>query len=104
MNDLISHLESVWKNSNTLALSLVVSGMALALWDDTHPQSPGWSIGMLALMAGVMSLRPEMRFLEKIAWIFILVAFTVLEVEAIKTNDDEKPKRRGTLKINIFRK
>lgn len=94
MNDLISRLESIWKTSDILGWSLVSAAMAVALWDDKHPHSPGWSIGMLALMAGVMSLRPEMRFLEKIAWIFILVAFTVLEFEAIKTNDDETKKTR----------
>jgi hypothetical protein len=36
-----------------------------------------------------MSLRPDMRFLEKMAWIVVLAAFTSLEVEAIKTNDNE---------------
>jgi hypothetical protein len=73
---------------------LVLVATAIALWDYRHPHSPGWSIGMLALMAGIMSLRPDMAFPEKLAWVLILVAFTHLEVEAIRVNDKETQKTR----------
>src|SRR5271156_4821805 len=82
-----SVLERVWKNSRVVAWVLVLAGMGIAYWTASHPQSPGFAIGILAAVAGVMSLRPEMHFAEKLAWIGLLVAFTVLEVHAIKVGD-----------------
>jgi len=63
--------------------------MALALWAGFWPRSPGVSIGLLALVAGIMSVRPQMRPAEKAAWVFVLVAFAVLEVHAINRGDEE---------------
>jgi hypothetical protein len=89
MRTFISKMEDAWKNSKTLSWILVISGMALALWTSISPRSPGVSIGLLALVAGVMSVRPEMHFMEKCAWIILLITFTILEVRAISRNDQE---------------
>ena len=94
MADLVSKAEEAWKNSKALSCALISLGAILALWAGLTNQSPGVSIGLLALVAGVMSLRPEMRLLEKAAWVVILVAFTVLEVRAINRNDEENRKAR----------
>src|ERR1700683_1851693 len=51
---------------------------------------------MLALVAGVMSLRPEMHIWEKCAWILLLVTFTYLEVHAIGISDKNNQEIRNT--------
>lgn len=71
-----------WR-SPWVAWPLVCVGFVGAAWISHHPQPPGVSIGLLALVAGVMSVR-EMPTLEKMAWVAILIAFTVFEVEAIQ--------------------
>jgi hypothetical protein len=94
MGNLTSHFEELWKNSQTISWGLVISAMCLALWATYYPQAPGISIGMLGLVAGIMSLRPEMHVYEKMAWILILIAFAVLEVRAIhKTDEDNRQTR-----------
>ena len=47
------------------------------------------------MVAGVMSLRPEMHVAEKIAWILILVSFTYLEVRAIGISDQKNETARA---------
>ena len=88
MGDIFSKAENFWKTSKVLPWILVLIGMGLALWVARTGQSPGVAIGILAAVAGVMSVRPpKMHFAEKIAWIVVLVAFTVLEVHSIKVSD-----------------
>jgi hypothetical protein len=78
MLNFISRAEQTWKESVVLAWILVFIGLGLALWATILPQSPGVSIGLLALVAGVMSVRPEMRFPEKVSWVTILIALATL--------------------------
>lgn len=51
----------------------------------------------LPLRSGIIGLRPEMRFLEKLAWIAILITFTVLEVRAINASDAANIKKQEAL-------
>jgi archaellum component FlaF (FlaF/FlaG flagellin family) len=87
MRELLSKAEDLWKTSRVLPWILVLIGTGLALWISLTKQSPGVSIGILAAVAGVMSVRPDMHFAEKIAWIVLLVTFTILEVHTIKLSD-----------------
>jgi hypothetical protein len=87
-NSFALRAKEIWNNSKITAWVLVLAGMGVALWATYCPQSPGVSIGMLALVAGIMSLRPEMHVLEKCAWILLLVTFTCLEVHAIRISDE----------------
>lgn len=82
-----SAVENYWNSSRAIAWLLVLCGMGLALWTAFLPQSPGVSIGLLALVAGVMSVRPKMHPAEKFAWVAVLITFTILEVLAIGRAD-----------------
>jgi hypothetical protein len=79
--------ELCWNRNKFIAWSLVLLGMGLALWASLCPQSPGVSIGLLAAVAGVMSVRPKMHTAEKFTWVAVLVTFAILEVLAIGRND-----------------
>jgi len=63
--------------------------VALVAWATIWPKSPGVSIGLLALAAAIMSIRPKMHHPEKAIWLLCLVAFTILEVAAIGRADHE---------------
>jgi hypothetical protein len=87
MKRVLARIDSFWGTNPYLALLLIVALAGPAVWTRLHPQSPGFSIGFLALAAGIMSLRPKMHFLEKVAWVILMVTFTYQEVKAIKQND-----------------
>jgi hypothetical protein len=86
--------EAIWNDSRALAWILVLAGISLALWVGFYPKSPGVSIGLLAGAAGIMSVRPKMHPAEKFAWVAVLVAFTILEVLAIKVSDQRNEDTR----------
>lgn len=80
-----------------MAWLLVCTWFGGVCWLWYHPQPPGVSIGLLALVAGIMSVR-EMPTLEKMAWVAILIAFTVFEVDAIqKAELDNAAKNQAIL-------
>lgn len=83
-----ARLDKQWNEHVAFRYGLPVAGIALVVWARFKPQSPGVSIGLLALAAGIMSVR-RMLPAEKFAWVAILIAFTVLEVRAIKESDAE---------------
>ena len=89
MENLWKRLEEFWNCNRGVAWMLSLTAIGLALWAGFVPQSPGVSVGLLALCAGIMSIRPQMRTLEKITWIAVLITFAVLEVTAIKRSDEE---------------
>jgi hypothetical protein len=95
MGEFFTKAAELWAKSRIVAWTLVILATALALWTALVPQPPGISIGLLALVAGVMSLRPDMHILEKIAWIVLLICFTVLEVHAIGESDRKNEQARG---------
>jgi hypothetical protein len=86
--------ETLWNRNRAVAVSLVCGGMGLSLWIFVNPQSPGVSIGMLALVAGIMAIRSEMHILEKSAWIVILIFLAVFEVQSIHRADEESKNSR----------
>jgi hypothetical protein len=87
-------IEEQWNESRFLAWLLVLSAIGLVLWTSFNPQSPGVSIGLLALVAGIMSVRPKMHSAEKFAWVAVLITFAVLEVHAISRSDKENKQAR----------
>jgi hypothetical protein len=89
-----SAVEHHWNSNRAVAWILVLCGTGLALRAMCIPQSPGISIGLLALVAGIMSVRPNMHPAEKFAWVFILIAFTILEVLAIGRADQTSERTR----------
>ena len=53
MEHIAKKLDTIWNDSKIVAGSLLVCGVALALWAALSPRSPGVSIGLLALIAGL---------------------------------------------------
>jgi hypothetical protein len=94
--DFWSFLEHHWNHNRVVAWVLVLAAIGLALWAKFWPQSPGVSIGLLALVAGIMSIRPDMHPAEKFAWVVVLVAFTILEVLAIGRSDKDSKDARDS--------
>jgi len=68
---------------------LVLLGIGSVVYFYCHPQLPGVCIGVLALVAGIMSVRADMHIYEKMTWIALLIAFAVFEVQAIHRGDIE---------------
>jgi hypothetical protein len=89
MVDFVAWIEDTWKTSSVLAWVLVLLGFGAVVLTFFFPQSPGVSIGLLACAAGIMSLRPDMHIYEKMAWIVVLISFTVWEIRAINKSDNE---------------
>jgi hypothetical protein len=87
-------IDTAWNNSRVLAWMLVLAAMGLAVWATFCPRSPGVSIGLLALVAGVMSVRPKMHPAEKFTWVAVLIAFAILEVKAISKSDSDSAAKR----------
>jgi hypothetical protein len=96
MDNFWEKAEEFWNHNRVLAWILPLTGIAMTLWASFKPQTPGISIGLLALAAGIMSVRPQMHSAEKFAWVMILIAFAVLEVYAInRTEADNKTTREA---------
>jgi hypothetical protein len=84
---IVARIELFWNNNTYLPLGLIAIAAGAVIWTKFHPQSPGFSITLLALAAGIISVRPKMHLIEKTAWVIILAGFTYQEVKAIKQND-----------------
>jgi hypothetical protein len=90
-----------WDTSPYPAIGLVLIGFALTIWAHYGHFSPGKSIGALAAVAGVMSLRPKMKFPEKVAWVIILTALVVFEFHAIDTADNDNLEARKEVNTKL---
>jgi hypothetical protein len=97
----VNWLEKVWQSwPASLILGLVSAGFAVwAIW---VTPSPGTSIAILGAVAALMSVRPEMRPLEKAGWLIIITVLLVAEVHSIRKNDkdvsSERTAQQETLK------
>jgi hypothetical protein len=90
MKPFFEKVDSCWKTNGFVSWMLVSAGVVLAVWQVVDHTHPGISIGLLAAVAGIMTVRPLDKFrAEKFIWVFLLVAFTVLEILAIGKSDAE---------------
>jgi hypothetical protein len=96
MDRFLRRAQQIWDESPVVAWALVISGIGLVLWATFRPQSPGVSIGLLALVAGIMSVRPQMHTAEKLTWVGVLILLAILEVAAIGRSDRENKAERDT--------
>jgi hypothetical protein len=92
-------LEGAWSCWQT-AIALAAVGLGTAYWALHTSQLPGISIGLLAFAAGIMSLRPEMKLLEKMSWVIILSCFLLAEVSSIRKDRDSSQKQTATDRTN----
>jgi hypothetical protein len=96
-----SRFDEWWDTSRFPAIGLVLIGFALAVWAYYDHFSPGKSIGALAAVAGVMSLRPNMKFGEKVAWMAILTSLAMLEFRSINVADIENLEARREVNTKL---
>jgi len=89
--------ENVWNENPIVAWALLLLGASSAIYFYASPQLPGVCIGILGLVAGIMSVRGKMGICEKMAWVALLVAFAVFEVQAIKRSDAENTAKNKDL-------
>jgi hypothetical protein len=90
-----------WDDSPYPAIGFVLIGSAIVVWAYFCHPSPGKAIGALATVAGIMSLRPQMLFPEKSAWILILIFLSVLEFRAIGENDKNNIREKADLNTKL---
>ncbi len=64
-----------------------------------HLPVPGYAIGVLAVLAAVMSVHSEVRLWQKATWILLMGAFLVLEFRAIEKDRDEYAKAEHSRRI-----
>ena len=77
--------ERIWK-SWPISVLLCGSGAAAALWAWLVVPAPGISIAILGLVAAIMSLRGEMRPMEKASWMLIISILLVAEIQSIRSD------------------
>jgi hypothetical protein len=77
--------EGIWK-SWPVSVLLCGGGAVAALWAWRTLPVPGISIGILGLVAAIMSLRGEMRPVEKASWMLIISTLLVAEISSIRSD------------------
>lgn len=86
-------IKDLW-NSPWVGVPLWLASGLLTLYWFFHVPPPGYAIGALAVVAGIMSVR-EMKTLAKISWVFLLVCLLTMEFRAIdKDRADNDQKQR----------
>ena len=83
-------IKDFW-NSPWMGVPLWLACGVLTLYWFYHIPPPGYAIGALAVVAGIMSVR-EMKTLAKVSWVFLLISLLVMEFRAIDKDrsDNEK--------------
>jgi hypothetical protein len=86
-------------NSSRLGVPLWLILAAVTVYWYCRVPSPGYAIGALAVVAGIMSVR-EMKVLGKIAWVVLLICMLVTEFRAIdKDRKDAEDKQIADRKV-----
>lgn len=66
--------------------SLITTGIIFGIWARIYLPLPGVSIAILAAVAAIMSLRPEMRIAEKAAWLLVVGLLLSAELQSIRAD------------------
>lgn len=101
MKDFLKTIETFWNHNQVIAWLLVIVTLGLVIWSKVQAKSPGVAIGLLALAAVVMSVRPEMRPAEKFAWVLLLISFTLVEFQAITKSDERNEAVRNAQNLKF---
>jgi hypothetical protein len=81
-----------WKES-WFGYVLIVATFCVFLWFSWHLPPAGYAVTTMAVVAGVMALRPEMGGREKWFWFAMLLAFMGVEVRAINRDRGDQNHR-----------
>jgi uncharacterized membrane protein len=74
-------IKELW-NSRKVGVPLWIAFGCLTLYWRFHVPPPGYAIGALAVVAGIMSVR-DIRTLAKILWVVLLIFLLLTEFRAI---------------------
>jgi len=83
----IVEMEHIWKK-RWFGYSLVATAFAVFIWLNWHLPPSGYAVVGMAVVAGIMAIRPEMGGWERSLWFVVLVCFAIIEIRAI--NQDRK--------------
>jgi hypothetical protein len=78
-------VEELWGN-RVFGYILIAIAFALGIAAWVQPPPSGYAITVMAVIAGVMTLRPDMGSREKFLWFAILLLYTAVEIRAIKAD------------------
>jgi hypothetical protein len=83
-----------WWNSARAGIPLWICFAMLSVYWIFEVPSPGKAVGVLAVVAGIMSVR-EIKIMGKISWVILLVCLLMTEFRAIdKDRSDNEVKQR----------
>jgi hypothetical protein len=85
--------ERVWNSTYTGCPLWIISAVFCLRWTFFHVPPPGYSIGALAVVAGLMSVR-EMKVLGKITWVVLLICLLITEFRAINKDRAENERQQ----------
>ncbi len=88
----IEPLRKLW-NSLFVGVPLWIAFACLAVYWIFRVPAPGYAIGALATVAGIMSVR-EMKTLGKVSWVVLLVCLLITEFRAIDKDRAENDARQ----------
>ena len=86
----IGKIENIWKKK-WLGYSLIAVGFTLFAWLNWHLPPSGYGVVAMAVVAGIMAIRPEIGGWERSLWFVVLVCFAIIEIRAIN-HDREQAK------------
>lgn len=83
-----AEIEQMWKKK-WLGYFLVGASFALFVWFTWHLPPSGYGVVAMAVVAGIMAIRPEMGGWERSLWFVVLVCFAIIEIRAINHDREQ---------------
>lgn len=87
-------VKEIW-NSPWMGIPLWVSAAGCVLYWQYRVPAPGYAIGALAVVAGIMSVR-EIKIAGKISWVVLLVCLLITEFRAIDKDRADNQSQQKT--------
>jgi hypothetical protein len=84
-------IREIWDQAGPGYFLIALSFLGF-LWLEKRLPPPGYAITAMAVIAGVMALRPDMGGWEKSLWFVILLLFAGIEIRAISRDRKEQTK------------
>jgi len=84
----MAEIEHMWKK-RWLGYSLIAASFALFTWVTWCLPPSGYGVVAMAVVAGIMAIRPEMGGWERSLWFVVLVCFAIVEIRAINHDREQ---------------
>lgn len=83
----MAEAKHVWKKK-WLGYSLIATSFMVLAYFKWHLPPSGYSVVVMAVVAGIMAIRPEMEGPERSLWFVVLLCFAFIEIKAINRDRD----------------